>query len=492
EDLEGNVAVHPKIPISTTAKVSIEDLQVGDSRSATPEEIEKLRQIIWKKRHPLIGKGNTLPPAAKGVVCDIDVGNAKPIALRTRKVPTRSREKVAVLIKDLLEAEIIRPSTSPWASPIVIVRESNRVDIRLCIDYKLVNSLTRLMVYPMPLISDLVENIDKELCRMLFGLKSAPQFYQRLVDNALYGFLKISRTSDNRATTDVYQTGIADDPDRGAVVENLLEACDKWNLSIGVALSFWGMDKVGYLGHRVAFGGLEANPQAPKSLTDLPFPGLLRSMDSFLVSLNYYGRFIEGYAIYIMDQNDPIARDHDTPEPQLVGPLDERRTLKTNELNYNVTETEVLALLRILDLYYNVLVGGKIRTLTRHFTLAWLFKSTGLQGCLGQWSALLASWTLEITEFTKGEDEILGAIAASITPRAKVDDALTEIAPRKEPKRRIQAPIPTVDREEVRFDGSARVKRGGGAFSAIVWSLPAWEVVKARSDYPESLTVNEA
>ncbi|OWZ14643.1 LOW QUALITY PROTEIN: reverse transcriptase [Phytophthora megakarya] len=71
-------------------------------------------------------------------------------------------------------------------------------------------------------------------------------------------------------------------------------------------------------------------------------------------------------------------------------------------------------------------------------------------------------------------------------------DALTEIAPRKEPKRRIQAPIPTVDRVEelwvVSFDGSARVKRGGSAFSAIVWSLPGWEVVKARSGYLESLT----
>ncbi|OWZ01266.1 reverse transcriptase [Phytophthora megakarya] len=163
EDLEGNLAVLPEIPISTTAKVSIEDLQVGDSGSATAEEIERLRQIIWKKRHLLIGKGNALPPAAKGVVCDIDVGNAKPIALRTRKLPTRFREKVAGLIKGLLAAEIIRHSTSPWASPIVIVPKSNGVDIRLCIDYKLVNSLTRLMVYPMPLISDLLEDLDKAL-----------------------------------------------------------------------------------------------------------------------------------------------------------------------------------------------------------------------------------------------------------------------------------------------------------------------------------------
>ncbi|OWZ08871.1 reverse transcriptase [Phytophthora megakarya] len=583
-------------------------------------------------RRLLIGKGNALPPAAKGVVCEIDVGNAKPIALRTRKVLTRFREKVAGLIKGLLAAEIIRPSTSPWASLIVIVRKSNVVDIRLCIDYKLVNSLTRLMVYPMPLISDPLEDLDKALwycsldmasgfwvvpmtdrareisafitpfglfewSRMPFGLKNAPQIYQWLVDNALYGFLKISPSGDAETTTDVFQPGsrtiligtqsyiddimiAAESWDQGCQrVEDLLEACDKWNLSISVAKSFWGMDKVGSLGHRVSIGGLEASPKDLKSLTDLPFPASLRSMQSFLGSLNYYSRFIEDYAIYasvlyelrvvesaelekrsdlreIMDRNDPIPRDHGPPELKLTGPVDERwirahrafitlktktattpilrhfdeartpvvivyasdwaisasltqeldgiyhpvaftsRTLKTNELSYNVTEKEVLALLRILDLYYNLLVGREIRVLTGHSTLAWLFKSTGLEGRLGHWSALLVPWTLEITKCTKGEDEILGAIAASITPRAKIDDALTEIAPRKEPKRRIQAPIPTVDRDEelwvISFDGSARVKRGGGAFSTIVWSLPGWEVVKARSGYLESLTVNEA
>ncbi|EGZ13346.1 hypothetical protein PHYSODRAFT_335121 [Phytophthora sojae] len=157
---------------------------------------------------------------------------------------------------------------------------------------------------------------------------------------------------------------------------------------------------------------------------------------------------------------------------------------------------EVLALLRILDLNYNVLVGRSIRVFTRHSTLAWLFRSPGLQGRLGQWAALLSPWTLEVTKCTKGEDEILGAIAASITPRSDMDDALIAITPKKEPRRKIQAPIPTVRADEellvISFDGSARVKRSGGAYSAILWKLPEWSVVKARSGYAERLTVNEA
>ncbi|POM58656.1 Reverse transcriptase, partial [Phytophthora palmivora] len=162
EDVEDQMAVLPEVT-ATTEEVKIEDLQIGDTQINTQEEIERLVQIIWKRKHLLIGKGNALPPAAKGVVCDIDVGNAKPVAQRCRKVAIQFREKLYQLIQGLLSARMIRPSTSPWASPIVVIIKKNGIDIRLCIDYRLVNSLTRLMVYPMPLINDLLDDLDKVL-----------------------------------------------------------------------------------------------------------------------------------------------------------------------------------------------------------------------------------------------------------------------------------------------------------------------------------------
>ncbi|OWY99750.1 reverse transcriptase [Phytophthora megakarya] len=57
-------------------------------------------------------------------------------------------------------------------------------------------------------------------------------------------------------------------------------------------------------------------------------------------------------------------------------------------------------------------------------------------------------------------------------------------------------PPPTIEPDEnllvVSFDGSARVKRSGGAYSAVVWKLPEWTVVEAMSEYMPDLTVNEA
>ena len=118
------------------------------------------------------------------------------------------------------------------------------------------------------------------------------------------------------------------------------------------------------------------------------------------------------------------------------------RTLKPNEVNYGIVDKEVLALLRILDLCYASLVTRPIKVLTRHSTLAWLVRSPGLQGRLGNWAALLSQWTLEVVKCKRGEDEILGTLVASITPRKSVDSILSSIAPKKHPRQVITVAPP--------------------------------------------------
>ena len=124
-----------------------------------------------------------------------------------------------------------------------------------------------------------------------------------------------------------------------------------------------------------------------------------------------------------------------------------------------MVEKEVLALLRILDLGYTMLVSREVKVLTRHSTVAWLVQSSGINGRLGRCAALLSNWTLEIKKCEMGEDEILGTLAASITPREEVDEMLIAIAPRKQPKHTLSIPPPTVEEGEsllvVSFDGSA-------------------------------------
>ncbi|KAE8968872.1 hypothetical protein PR003_g27561 [Phytophthora rubi] len=136
--------------------------------------------------------------------------------------------------------------------------------------------------------------------RMPFGIKNAPQIYQRLIDNALYGYLKISAD----VSYDSYIDDILVIADSWETlcnkVDQLLETCDKWDLSISVVKSFWGLRKVAYLGHQVSMDGLEGHPKDLQALADLSFPSTLRAMQSFLGSLDYYSRFIEDFAISVL------------------------------------------------------------------------------------------------------------------------------------------------------------------------------------------------
>ena len=354
EDVDRGIAVIPEVDPSSTVEVMEGDIKVGDPGHTTPEEVQRLRSIIWKRRHLLIGKGNALPPAARGAICDIDVGDAQPVAQRVRKVRPQFLEKLFQLIKGLLKEGLIRPSSSSWASPIVIVIKKNGVDIRLCIDYRMVNALTKLVAYPMPLVSDLLEDLEAmlwfcsldmasgfwvvsmtdcareisafitpfglfEWLRMPFGLKNAPQIYQRLIDNVVYNTFRMSNAG-NGESVDVFEDGIPADPAVKSLlarrsyiddiliagkswdeicdrVDRLLDACDYWNISISVEKSLWGMHRVEYLGHKVGRDGIETNPKDLDAIRTLQFPTTLRGMQSFLGSINYYSRFIERHAV---------------------------------------------------------------------------------------------------------------------------------------------------------------------------------------------------
>ena len=139
-----------------------------------------------------------------------------------------------------------------------------------------------------------------------------------------------------------------------------------------------------------------------------------------------------------------------------------KSNFKPNEINYGAVEKEVLALLRMLDI--TLLVARGVKVLTRYYTFAYLMHSSGLNG-LGRCTTLLSTLTLEIIRCNKGEDEILGTLAASITPREDVAEILIAIAQRKQPRQTISMAPPTVRHGEVLLivssDGSARIKKKG-------------------------------
>ena len=60
------------------------------------------------------------------------------------------------LVAEMLKQEVIEPSTSPWASPLVLVRKKDG-GLRFCVDYRKLNRVTRLDEFPLPRIDDTLD-----------------------------------------------------------------------------------------------------------------------------------------------------------------------------------------------------------------------------------------------------------------------------------------------------------------------------------------------
>ena len=72
---------------------------------------------------------------------------------RSRRIAPAQREETTKMLQDMLNKQVIQPSTSPWASPIVLVRKKDGT-LRFCVDYSNFNTLTRKDAYLLPRIDD--------------------------------------------------------------------------------------------------------------------------------------------------------------------------------------------------------------------------------------------------------------------------------------------------------------------------------------------------
>ena len=125
------------------------------------------------------------------------------------------------LLSEMLERDVIKPSCSPWASPVVLVKKKDGTSC-FCVDYHKVNMITRKDAYPLPRVDDFLDTLagsrlfstldlisgywqveihprDKEktaFCTseglyefnvMPFGLCNGPATFQRLMNLLLAG-----------------------------------------------------------------------------------------------------------------------------------------------------------------------------------------------------------------------------------------------------------------------------------------------------------------
>jgi hypothetical protein len=151
----------------------------------------------------------------------IDVGDSKPIKVPPRTVPLAQKHIIEEEVHKMLEKDIIEPSSSAWAAPVVLIKKKDN-SIRFCLDYRRLNDVTHKDAYPLPKINDALDSLSgaKYFCTldlasgywqvkmhpdskpltafsthighfqfkvMPFGLSNAPATFERLIELVLRG-----------------------------------------------------------------------------------------------------------------------------------------------------------------------------------------------------------------------------------------------------------------------------------------------------------------
>lgn len=191
------------------------------------------------------------------------------------------------MVSELLQNGIVQPSSSSYASPVVLVRKKTG-DYRLCIDYRALNKKTVRENYPMPLIDDQLDVLaghqyyttldlasgyyqipireeDKyktafvtpdghfEFTRMPFGLANAPATFQRIMNQVLGSI----RHREALAYLDDVIIPAKDYPQGMDRLENVLKLFSTAGLTLKLSKCLFFGDKVDYLGFQISIDGIQ-------------------------------------------------------------------------------------------------------------------------------------------------------------------------------------------------------------------------------------------
>jgi hypothetical protein len=283
--------------------------------------------------------------------------DADPRVIRSQQ-PYRTSPKKRRLINDaveqLLELDVIEPSNSQVASPVVVVIQKGKP--RFCVDLREVNSKTIADRYALPKQDSIFRALAKAIYfsiidanrgyhqfglkrmsrfltafvtedgfwqfkRMPFGLKNAPSHFQRAIDTILgtYRFEFALAFIDDIV---IFSQSLAE---HILHVSLVLEALEKVGMTVSEKKCHFGYKSIELLGRRVSRLGLATQEEKVKAIMDLPYPRTIGEASELFGQFNYHRDFIKGFAEIAKPITDGMSpqkgrKVHGRPAPHKMTP----------------------------------------------------------------------------------------------------------------------------------------------------------------------------
>ncbi|GJR64258.1 putative reverse transcriptase domain-containing protein [Tanacetum coccineum] len=181
-----------------------------------------------------------------------------PVARAPYRLAPSEMKELSNQLKELSDKGFIRPSSSPWGAPVLLVKKDG--SFRMCIDYRELNKLTVKNRYPLPKIDDLFDQLQSSSIYSKIDLRSG--YHQLRVREE--DILKTAfRTRYGHYEFQVMPFGLTNAP---AVFMDLMNR------------------------------GIHVDPAKIESVKDWASPKSATEIRQFLGLAGYYRRFIEGFS----------------------------------------------------------------------------------------------------------------------------------------------------------------------------------------------------
>ena len=267
-----------------------------------------------------------LPPERE-VEFTIDlIPRTEPISIPPYRMATTELRELKAQLEELLSKGFIRPSISPWVTPVLFVKKKDG-SLRLCIDYMQLNRVTIRNQYPLPRIDELIDQLQGsrvyskidlrsgyhqlrvqesdvpktafrtryrhfEFLVMPFGLTNAPAAFMDLMNRVFQPYLDrfVIIFIDDIL---VYSGSSEEHSEHMRIVLQTLRGRQLYaKLS---KCQFW-LDKVAFLGHVISDEGVSVDSHKIEAVVNCKPPKNVSEVRSFLGLTGYYRKFVEGFS----------------------------------------------------------------------------------------------------------------------------------------------------------------------------------------------------